>query len=206
MPPLEPEPPELELEEEPDEPEEPPDPLDPPEDELGMPPLDDDEDCCSTHPPTSNTETAPTSVVCIASESSRFNEECLRMATPYIRRLRALIGLAAGARRLCDRGAERWLTCVATSFRWLVEEWVPSERGSDAMTVYFALALATGSPSPPPIRNNLSCPASRSHAVLCTGAIRGMGAIAPIITEVPFTPVVTVPAFTPSRTSQIVAS
>lgn len=80
MPPLEPEPPERELEEEPDEPEEPPD--DPPEEELGMPPPLDDEDCCSTHPPTRKAETAPTSVVCIASESSRFNDGCLRMAAP----------------------------------------------------------------------------------------------------------------------------
>jgi hypothetical protein len=88
MPPLEPEPPELELEEEPDEPEEPEEPPDdPPDDELGMPPLDEDEDCCSTHPPTRNAETAPTNVVCIASESSRFKEECLRMATPCICRL-----------------------------------------------------------------------------------------------------------------------
>lgn len=37
---------------------------------------------------------------------------------------------------LCDRGAERWLTCVATSFRWLIEEWVPRERSSDDLKVY----------------------------------------------------------------------
>jgi hypothetical protein len=80
-------PPEL-LGREEDEPEEPDDPEDPdePEEELGelvegMPPLD-DEDCCSTQPPTNNVETAPIDAVRTAKRSSRFNEGWSSMTAP----------------------------------------------------------------------------------------------------------------------------
>jgi hypothetical protein len=55
----------------------------------------------------------------------------------------------------------------------------------------------------PPSRKDRSCSLSRAHAVLRTGVMIGMGATAPMSTEVPVTSVLTAPisvAFCMSQT------
>ena len=112
-------------------------------------------------------------------------------------------------KELCDRSAERALTrSVEVSPRSMDVPPPSSTRENTSATQLGAQLCETAavSSSSVPSKNDFNCPASRSQAVLCTGAISGIGAMAPIITDVPFTSVVRLPALMPWRRSQIVAS
>lgn len=203
------EPPVGKLEPPPERPDEPPPELPPELGELGLG-IEEEEDCCSTHPPIKKADAAPTAMSLLRAFSRRLRE-LVCIVTPSSPAESSALPRA----RLCDAPAEQALSAATweQNIRAVAGAAVQFAREAEGecnplsvLRNQFGCEIEAVSSDPLPNKNDLSWVAKRSHAVLCTGAMSGIGAIAPIITDVPFTSVDKVPTVTPCRKSHTVAS
>ena len=198
------EPPELPPLEPPDGMEAPPplEPLPPPFDELdepelppdeGAPPEEDDEESClqpampsARHTANAKLDQGPRRVEAgvvmvfgfrmVSIQRPRTAGRCVQWLLPVRPPRRRRV-------RACASQGELWLSRVVTH--------------AFQLTSYRSCLLYSAPSSLVPTRNAFNWLAMRSHAVRCTGEMSGMGTIAPIMTEVPFTSVLTVPTLVP---------